>query len=125
MNNVINLSNYKKEKEWERVGRFLEELEKELNSITPTEEDLAEDEIILNQIKAIECLAKAKVLLLRALLNPEKGNLSFNEVKLKSNLESDKSIIYCLDPEFWDNHINIFKRKPAKKLIEYMKLHKT
>jgi len=106
--NIVKLSDRREQQEWQRIMPLLELLETTLNSIPPTAEELAEEDVIGTQLKALDCQARAKVLLLRTLENPEAGATSYSDTRLKKILENDPAVIYQLDPEFWSVHLNRF-----------------
>lgn len=100
MSNVIDLQELKSDKEWQRILPILAEVEAivALREATPEARAAAaaEDERIETQISAIKCCTRAKLLLLRALNNPESGRLTTSEVRLKKLLESDRAVAAAL-----------------------------
>lgn len=121
---VIDLSTIRQEREWQRIMPLLELLETTLNSTPPTAEQLAEEEIIDTQLKAIDCKTKAKLLLLRALENPEAGPLSHTDTRVKNALENDPAVIYQKDTEFWSEHISQFRCFDNKQRKAFYKRNK-
>lgn len=91
--NVVSLSDYKDEKEWQRIMPMLKDMEEAFNAQPKSVAELAEEDAIEHQLKAIECCTRAKMLLLRALSNPEKGSLVPAELKLKKLLERDNAVV--------------------------------
>lgn len=93
--NVVNLSDKRSDKEWERILPILAEVEAAfaLRESTPeAQAQAAENDQIETQLSAIDCCTRAKLILLRALDNPEKGQLSQNELRLRKLLKSDRAV---------------------------------
>lgn len=94
--NVVSLSEYKDEEEWQRIMPMLKAMEEAFDAQPKSAAELAEEGAIEHQIKAIECCTRAKLLLLRALNDPAKGALSWHEIRLKKLLEKDRSVAAAL-----------------------------
>lgn len=95
-NVVVSLSEYKDEKEWQRIMPILKAMEEEFNAQPKSAAELAEEDAIEHQLRAIECCTRAKVLLLRTLNDPARRALSWHETRLKKLLENDKSVAAAL-----------------------------
>ena len=95
--NVVNLSDKRSDKEWERILPILTEVEAAFALCESTPEAqaqaAAENDRIETQLSAIDCCTRAKLILLRALDNPEKGPLSQNELRLRKLLKSDRAML--------------------------------
>lgn len=94
--NVVSLSEYKGEKEWQRIMPMLKAMEEAFDAQPKSAAELAEEDAIEHQLKAIECCTRAKLLLLRALNDPAKGALSWHETRMKKLLENDRSVVAAL-----------------------------
>lgn len=64
--NVVSLSDYKDEKEWQRIMPMLKAIEEEFAAQPKSAAELAEEDAIEQQLKAIECCTRVKVLLLKS-----------------------------------------------------------
>lgn len=94
--NVVLLSDYKDEKEWQRIMPMLKAMEEEFDAQPKSAAELAEEDAIEQQLKVIECCTRAKVLLLRVLSDPSGGTLGPSDARLKKLLENDRSVAAAL-----------------------------
>lgn len=97
MADVISLADAKFEHEWQRILPILKEAEAAFDAQPITLQEQAEEAAIAAQLHAIDLCTRAKVLLLRALSNQEKGQLTTSEVRLKKLLNTDKAVIHALN----------------------------
>lgn len=122
--NVIHLSDIREVREWQRLLPLLHQVEVALNARTSSDEQRDEDVMISNQLKAIDCITQAKLLLLRALENHEAGLISSRDAKLKYALENDPAVVYEKDSAFWSQHINQFRCFNSKQRKAFYKKYR-